>query len=166
MLFEAIAYLSDDVNSSSPEIEKIRSDTRRLKDYIAYKVDHSEEERKHFKQQSYRSTFEKSRSTYADHSLSSSSERSGLNVNDSSTYQFLLENGDGNINSNISNSECASMAIRVLESEEEAELLKIEVYDLNLKLEHLENSLDQSRMATEKSDAETANLIGRTGELT
>jgi predicted nucleic acid-binding Zn-ribbon protein len=38
LLFEAMAYLNEDVRSPSPDIQKIQSDIKRLKDFIAYKV--------------------------------------------------------------------------------------------------------------------------------
>ena len=49
LLFEAMAYLNDDVRSPVPDIEKIQSDIKRLKDFIAYKVTHSDEERDQFR---------------------------------------------------------------------------------------------------------------------
>ena len=48
LLFEAIAYLHDDVQSQSLDINKIQSDTRRLRDFLLYKIEHAEEERIHF----------------------------------------------------------------------------------------------------------------------
>eukprot|EP00596_Hydrurales_sp_CCMP1899_P005132 CAMPEP_0119046778 /NCGR_PEP_ID=MMETSP1177-20130426/48919_1 /TAXON_ID=2985 /ORGANISM="Ochromonas sp, Strain CCMP1899" /LENGTH=769 /DNA_ID=CAMNT_0007020431 /DNA_START=143 /DNA_END=2449 /DNA_ORIENTATION=+ len=48
LLFEAMAYLNDDVRSPSPDIQKIQSDIKRLKDFIAYKVQHAEEEREQY----------------------------------------------------------------------------------------------------------------------
>ena len=45
LLYEAIAYLNDDVQSSTPDIEKMQLDLRRLRDFIAYKVAHADEER-------------------------------------------------------------------------------------------------------------------------
>lgn len=47
-----MAYLNDDVRSPVPDIEKIQSDIKRLKDFIAYKVTHSEEERDQYRPQS------------------------------------------------------------------------------------------------------------------
>ena len=51
LLFEAIAYLHDDVQSQSLDIGKIQSDTRRLRDFLLYKIEHAEEERIHFSAQ-------------------------------------------------------------------------------------------------------------------
>lgn len=48
LLFEAIAYLHDDVQSQSLDISKIQSDTKRLRDFLLYKIEHAEEERLHF----------------------------------------------------------------------------------------------------------------------
>ena len=48
LLFEALAYLNDDVQCEVPDILKIKSDIRRLRDFIAYKVDHADEEREQY----------------------------------------------------------------------------------------------------------------------
>mmetsp|Transcript_35270 Transcript_35270/g.33497 ORF Transcript_35270/g.33497 Transcript_35270/m.33497 type:complete len:1083 (+) Transcript_35270:92-3340(+) len=151
LLFEALAYLNDDIHSSSPNLEKMQSDLQRLRDYIAYKVDHSEEEKGHFKM---KSLSESSQLTTVDLSASSSSEKSRINAYDSSTYQLLLGNGDG-VNA-VCTSDCTSMAIRVLESEEEVELLKVETYNLNLKLQELTYLQEKSRI---EKEIETANLV-------
>ena len=45
LLFEAMAYINDDVHSQHPNLEKLQADIRRLKDFIAYKVDHAADER-------------------------------------------------------------------------------------------------------------------------
>jgi hypothetical protein len=42
LLFEAMAYLHEDVRHPVPDIGKIQLDIKRLKDFIAYKVDHAE----------------------------------------------------------------------------------------------------------------------------
>ena len=47
-MFEALAYLNDDVQCEVPDILKIKSDIRRLRDFIAYKVDHADEEREQY----------------------------------------------------------------------------------------------------------------------
>jgi hypothetical protein len=152
LLFEALAYLNDDIHSLSPNVEKMQTDLQRLRDYIAYKVDHSDEEKDHFKMKSQ--STEKSHLTSFNHS-SSSPEKSRINAYDSSTYQLLLGNGGIN-NTNISTSECTSMAIRVLESEGEAELLRVEMFDLKLKLEELTNFQEKSRI---ENESETTNLL-------
>jgi hypothetical protein len=157
LLFEALAYLNDDIHSLSPNVEKMQSDLQRLRDYIAYKVDHSDEEKDHFKMKSQ--STEKAQLTSHTHS-SSSPGKSRINAYDSSTYQLLL--GKGDINNNISTSECTSMAIRVLESEEEAELLRVEMFDLKLKLEELTNFQEKSRI---EKEAETTNLLGIAGNF-
>jgi hypothetical protein len=155
LLFEALAYLNDDIHSSSPNLEKMQSDLQRLRDYIAYKVDHSEEEKGHFKM---KSLSESSQLTTFDPSASSSPEKSRINAYDSSTYQLLLRNGDG-VNA-ISTSDCTSMAIRVLESEEEVELLKVETYNLNLKVEELSYLQEKSRIETEIETANRIEILG------
>jgi hypothetical protein len=48
LLFEAMAYLADDVQSPTPDVEKIQCDTRRLRDFLLYKIEHTEEEKEHF----------------------------------------------------------------------------------------------------------------------
>jgi len=49
LLFEAMAYINDDVHAQHPNLEKLQGDIRRLKDYIAYKVDHAADERDQYR---------------------------------------------------------------------------------------------------------------------
>jgi hypothetical protein len=153
LLFEAMAYLNDDVRSPVPDIEKIQSDIKRLKDFIAYKVKHSDEERDQYRSQSS--------------SLGHSPGKRGpknqsgeeTNVDDTTSSKPLLLN-DKERTFNDSRDQSSVTGLNHLELER----IKSEA------LRHKEEALiakgdaEESRSKLDRSEAEAASFIGRIGD--
>ena len=132
LLFEAIAYLNDDVQSPIPDIAKIQLDLRRLKDFIAYKVDHAYEERDQY---FLKSPLEKDnvRASFADSEIDLDTSRTS-----SVFYIHQQKEEEYRIKMKELNDEISDREVRVM-------LKTAEELKLNL----------------EQSEAEAASLIGK-----
>lgn len=154
MLFEAMAYLNDDVRSPVPDIEKIQSDIKRLKDFIAYKVKHSDEERDQYRSQS------------SNHAQGQSPSKRGTknqlgeetNVDDAAASKPLLLNDkdrtydsrDQSLATGLNHLELERIKSEALRHKEEAVIAK--------------GDAEESRSKLDRSEAEAASFIGRIGD--
>jgi hypothetical protein len=152
LLFEAMAYLNDDVRSPMPDIEKIQSDIKRLKDFIAYKVTHTDEERDQYR-------------------LLGSGQHNGLpskkvkqfgdviSYNDTVLLPLLLNDKEGTQDDrrdrttmNLNGTEIDRIKSEATRHKEEALAAR--------------EQAQESRSMLDKSEAEAASFIGRIGEPT
>lgn len=153
LLFEAMAYLSDDVRSAVPDIEKIQSDIKRLKDFIAYKVKHSDEERDQYRSQSLSQS----------HSPGKRGSRTlngdEANVDDETSSKPLLLN-DKERTFHESREQSSATGLNQLE------LDRIKSEALRHKEEAViaKGDAEESRSKLDRSEAEAASFIGRIGE--
>lgn len=151
LLFEAMAYLNDDVRSPMPDIEKIQSDIKRLKDFIAYKVTHSDEERDQYR-------------------LLGSGQSHGLSMkrvkqigdeissNEAATFPLLLYDKDGTHDDGRDRITTISL--------NEAEMDRIKTEAIRHKEDAIaaREQVQESRIMLDRAEAEAASFIGRIGE--
>ena len=150
-----MAYLNDDVRLPVPDIEKIQSDIKRLKDFIAYKVNHSDEERIQYRSQNgsliggstpIRKGGKGTKGLYVE----------GTNYDDTAPYILQDKNRDDSRESNrddlnisVNQAELDQMKIDTLRHKEEALLAKTEA--------------EESRTKLDISEAKAASFIGKIG---
>ena len=156
LLFEAMAYLNDDVRLPVPDIEKIQSDIKRLKDFIAYKVNHSDEERSQYRSQSgsliggsppLRKGGRGTKGLFVE----------GTNYDDTTPYKLYDKNRDDSrdstrddiMNVSVNQAELDQMKTDTLRHKEEAFNAKTEA--------------EESRSKLDISEANAASFIGKIG---
>ena len=142
-----MAYLNDDVRSPVPDIEKIQSDIKRLKDFIAYKVNHSDEERDQYRPQGSggQTPIKRNKNQFSDNETNIDDSQQVLPYDRTDKlYDKNYEDLGPNSNSNYSQMQVMELKADVAQSKAEA---------------------DDSRSKLERSEAEAANFIGRIGKL-
>ena len=146
-----MAYLNDDVRSPMPNIEKIQSDIKRLKDFIAYKVTHSDEERDQYRLPG----------SGQNHGLSSKKAKQfadELSNNDAVSFPLLLNDKEG------TQEDRRDRTTTINVNGPEIDRIKSEA------VRHKEEALaareqaQESRIMLDRSEAEAASFIGRIGE--
>lgn len=153
LLFEAMAYLNDDVRSPVPDIEKIQSDIKRLKDFIAYKVKHSDEERDQYRTQSSSQGHSPSKRGPKNQSGEDS------NVDDTTSSKPLLLN-DKDRSFNDSREQSSATGLNQLELER----IKSEALRHKEEAVIAKGDAEESRSKLDRSEAEAASFIGRIGD--
>ena len=142
-----MAYLNDDVRSPVPDIEKIQSDIKRLKDFIAYKVNHSDEERDQYRPQGSggQTPIKRNKNQFSDNETNIDDSQQVLPYDRTDKlYDKNYEDLGPNFNSNYS---------------------QMQVMELKADVAQTKAELDDSRSKLERSEAEAANFIGRIGKL-
>lgn len=153
LLFEAMAYLNDDVRSPMPDIEKIQSDIKRLKDFIAYKVTHSDEERDQYRLLG----------SAQNHVLPTKKVKQfgdEMNPNDAASFPLLLNDKEGTQDDRRDRTTTSTINLNG------AEIDRIKSEAVRHKEEALaaREQAQESRSMLDRSEAEAASFIGRIGE--
>ena len=119
LLFEAMAYLADDVQSPTPDVMKIQCDTQRLRDFLLYKIEHTEEEKEHF----------------CSHTTSSVLDDDGEDDDTSVDYQTDISISDRYSHNGISNKN---------KNKTHVDMSEVEVQIMLAKAEEVRSKLEQS----------------------
>ena len=150
-----MAYLNDDVRSPVPDIEKIQSDIKRLKDFIAYKVHHSDQERDQYRphgsgSQGIQTPTAKSRpNIYSD---------SATNIDDNKSPHKYNVDGERERERVARVYDETSKELNVTPS-----AVQIQLMALKTEIAQVRAEAEDSRIKLDKSEAEAASFIGRIG---
>jgi hypothetical protein len=151
-----MAYLNEDVRLPVPDIEKIQSDIKRLKDFIAYKVNHSDEERVQYRSQN---------GSLIGGTPPNRKERKGTkgflegtNFDDTTPYNL-----HGNISTRDDSRESTRDDMNMGINQAELDLLKIDTLRLKEEAILAKTQAEESRSKLDISEAQAASFIGKIG---
>lgn len=151
-----MAYLNEDVRLPEPDIEKIQSDIKRLKDFIAYKVNHSDEERVQYRSQNGSSiggTPPNRKERKGTKGL-----LEGTNFDDTTPYNL-----HGNNNSRDDSRESTRDDMNVSINQAELDQLKIDTFRLKEEAVLAKTQAEESKSKLDISEAQAASFIGKIG---
>lgn len=151
-----MAYLNEDVRLPVPDIEKIQSDIKRLKDFIAYKVNHSDEERVQYRSQN---------GSLIGGTPPTRKERKGTkgflegtNFDDTTPYNL-----HGNNSTRDDSRESTRDDLNISINQAELDQLKSDTLRLKEEAVSAKTQAEESRSKLDISEAQAASFIGKIG---
>ena len=160
-----MAYLNDDVRSPIPDIEKIQLDIKRLKDFIAYKVHHSDQERDQYRPQGPGSQGGQTPRGQTPRGQTPTSKNrpnlysdSATNIDDSkSSYKHDIDS-ERDLITRAYDDNFKELTVTPTASQVQLTALKTEIAQVRAEAEDSRSKLD-------KNEAEAASFIGKIGIL-
>ena len=158
LLFEALAYLHDDLQIVPPDIKKILSDTARLRDFLLYKIENVDEEINDFKALDTKDDADIMSDTYSNHQIyESGSDISYSNgCNDEKMFMTHPELTEVEVNQMLAATEEVRIKMEQSESEAASHIGKIVAEkeslksDRDLLMSQLDNSLRELTNSNQK----------------
>ena len=158
-----MAYLNDDVRSPIPDIEKIQLDIKRLKDFIAYKVHHSDQERDQYRPQGPGSQGGQTPRGQTPRGQTPTSKNRPNSYSDSATN---IDDSKSSYKHDIDN-ERDSIARQYEENSKELTVTptvsQMQLMALKTEIAQVRAEAEDSRSKLEKNEAEAASFIGKIG---
>ena len=174
LLFEALAYLHDDLQIIQPDIKKIQSDTARLRDFLLYKIENVDEEINDLKRFDTKDDADIQDGASLDHQIckSSSDIRSSNGCNNEKILMIHPELTEVEVNQMLATTEEVRIKMEQSESEAASHIGKIVAEkeslksDRDLLMSQLENSSRElagcnqkiNRLEQELADATSTNV--------